>query len=211
MRTRAELKAMAKEQIKGKIGALFLVTAVISVISGLASLILSLVPLGSLIAAVIITPAFSLSLVRIYLALVNLDWKPEVKDAFSGFDDFWTAFKASFLTGLFTFLWSLLLIIPGIIKGYSYSMAMYIVAGNPGISAREAINRSKEMMEGHKMELFILYLSFYGWMLLTVLTIGIAGIWTIPYMTATLTNFYNERKPKEATYFSASNPEFEQF
>ena len=206
MKTRAELKAMAKEQIRGNIGALFVITLIIGGISFLAGLILGMIPMGSLIVSLIITPAFSLSTLRIYLALVNSGQKPEPRDAFSGFDDFWSAFKTTFLTGLFTFLWSLLFIIPGIIKGYSYSMAMYIVAENPGISALEAIDRSKKMMDGHKMEFFILYLSFYGWALLTVITFGIAGIWTIPYMNATLANFYNEVKPKE-TFYTEAAPE----
>jgi len=140
--------------------------------------------------------------------LVNNRQTPEAKDAFSGFDDFWTAFKTTFLTGLFTFLWSLLFIIPGIIKGYSYSMAMYIVAENPGISALDAIDRSKKMMDGHKMELFVLYLSLYGWALLTVITLGIAGIWTIPYMNATLANFYNEIKPQETVYAEVTPEQF---
>lgn len=210
MKTRAELKAMAKEQIRGNIGALFVITLIIGGISFLAGLILGMIPMGSLIVSLIITPAFSLSTLRIYLALVNSGQKPEPRDAFSGFDDFWSAFKTTFLTGLFTFLWSLLFIIPGIIKGYSYSMAMYIVAENPGISALEAIDRSKKMMDGHKMEFFILYLSFYGWALLTAITFGIAGIWTIPYMNATLANFYNEVKPKE-TFYTNDAPAFDQF
>ena len=210
MKTRAELKAMAKEQIRGNIGALFVITLIIGGISFLAGLILGMIPMGSLIVSLIITPAFSLSTLRIYLALVNSGQKPEPRDAFSGFDDFWSAFKTTFPTGLFTFLWSLLFIIPGIIKGYSYSMAMYIVAENPGISALEAIDRSKKMMDGHKMEFFILYLSFYVWALLTVITFGIAGIWTIPYMNATLANFYNEVKPKE-TFYTNDAPAFDQF
>ena len=209
MITRAKIKAMAKEQIKGNIGPLFIVTLIIGGISFLAGLVLGMIPLGSLILSLVVTPAFSLSTLRIYLALVNDGKTPEAKDAFSGFDDFWTAFKTTFLVSLYTMLWSLLFIIPGIIKGYSYSMAMYIVAENPGISAREAIDRSKAMMDGNKMELFVLYLSLYGWALLTVITLGIAGIWTIPYMNATLANFYNEVKPKEAVY-SEVTPEPEE-
>ncbi len=124
--------------------------------------------------------------------------KPEIKDAFAGFKDFWTAFKTTFLVGLFTALWSLLFYIPGIIKAISYSMSMFIVAENPGISSREAIRRSKEMMHGHKMEYFVLGLSFIGWALLCGITFGIAAIWVIPYMQATLVNFYNNIKPVEA-------------
>ena len=188
---RAELKSMAKEQIRGNIGILFVVTLVIAAVSGIASALLSLIPVvGSLLAAVIVTPAFSLSLVRVYLALAK-GVKPQAKDAFSGFDDFWSAFKVTFLVGLYTFLWSLLFVIPGIVKGISYSMAMYVLAENKGMSATECINASKEMTNGHKMDLFVLSLSFIGWMILGSITLGIAYIWITPYMQATFTNAYN--------------------
>lgn len=206
MRTRAELKAMAKEQIKGNLGPLFVISLIVFGITYVASLLLSLIAFGNLIVSIVISPAFSLSTVYIYLALVNFGQKPQAADAFKGFNDFFTAFKANFLASIYVFLWSLLLIIPGIIKSYSYSMILYIVAENPGISAKEALKRSKEMMEGHKMEYFVLGLSFSGWILVTVLTFGIAGIWTIPYMNATMANFYNEIKPLEAFYAEA-NPE----
>ena len=192
---RAELKSMAKEQIRGNIGILFVVTLVIAAVSGIASALLSLIPVvGSLLAAVIVTPAFSLSLVRVYLALAK-GVKPQAKDAFSGFDDFWSAFKVIFLVGLYTFLWSLLFVIPGIVKGISYSMAMYVLAENKGMSATECINASKEMTNGHKMDLFVLSLSFIGWMILGSITLGIAYIWITPYMQATFTNAYNSLKP----------------
>ena len=186
---REQLKTAAKAQIKGKIGILFLITLLIGLISGAASSLLNLIPGGGLIASIIITPAFSLSTVRVYLMVVAGN-QPEVKDAFSGFDDFWAAFKVTFLTGLFTFLWSLLFVIPGIVKSYSYSMSMYILAENKGKAALECIAESKAMTQGHKMELFVLGLSFIGWVLLSVITFGIALIWVLPYMNATTANAY---------------------
>lgn len=191
---RAELKSAAKEQIKGKIGVLFLVTLIIALISGVAGAILSLVPFGGLVVSIIITPAFSLSVIRVYLNVVN-GGQPEARDAFCGFDDFWAAFKVTFLVGLFTFLWSLLFIIPGIIKSYSYSMSLYILAENKGKPALECINESKAMTKGHKFDLFVLGLSFLGWALLCVITLGIAAIWVTPYMAATYANAYNLLKP----------------
>lgn len=192
---RAELKAAAKAQIKGKIGILFVITLIIGVVSGIASAVLSLIPVvGSLAASIIVTPAFALSTVRIYLNLFK-GKDPEAIDAFSGFDDFWSAFKVTFFVGLFTFLWSLLFVIPGIIKGISYSMATYILAENKGKAALECINESKAMTEGHKMELFVLSLSFIGWFLLCMITFGIATIWVVPYMNATFANAYLSLKP----------------
>ena len=191
---RAELKASAKEQLKGKIGILFLITLIIGLISGAASVILSLIPGGNLIVSIIITPAFSLSMIRVYLNVIKGN-TPKAKDAFCGFDDFWSAFKVTFFVGLFTFLWALLFIIPGIIKSFSYSMSTYILAENKGKPALECINESKAMTNGHKMDLFVLGLSFIGWDFLCVITLGIAGIWVIPYVQATYTNAYNSLKP----------------
>ena len=192
---RAELKMAAKQQIKGKIGILFVITLVIAVISGIASVVLGLIPVvGSLAATVIVTPAFALSVVRIYLNVVKGN-APELNDAFTGFDDFWAAFKVTFLVGLFTFLWSLLFVIPGIIKSISYSMSMYVLAENKGKPALECIAESKKMTEGHKMELFVLALSFIGWAFVGAITFGIAYIWITPYMQATMTNAYNYLKP----------------
>lgn len=191
---RAELKAAAKNQIRGKIGILFVITLIIALISGIAGAVLSFVPFGGLVASIIITPAFALSIVRVYLNLVK-GGHPSVEDAFCGFDDFWAAFKVNFLVGLFTFLWSLLFVIPGIIKAYSYSMSLYILAENKGKPALECIKESMAMTEGHKMDLFVLGVSFIGWGLLCSITFGIAGIWVVPYMQATYTNVYNSLKP----------------
>lgn len=193
---RAELKAMAKQQIKGKIGILFVITLIIAAISGIAGAILSFLPLGSLVVSIIITPAFALSTVRVYLNVIAGN-KPEAGDAFSGFDDFWSAFKVNFFIGLFTFLWSLLFVIPGIVKSYSYSMAMYILAENKGKSSRECIKESMAMTDGHKMDLFVLDLSFIGWCLLGAITFGIAFIWVVPYMQTTKANVYQSLKPAQ--------------
>lgn len=187
---RAQLKAMAKSQIKGNVGMLFL----ISLVSALVSAVANVIPVvGSVVMAFVITPAFAIATIIIYLNM-TAGVKPTVSELFNHFNKFWAAFKVTFFQGLFVALWSLLFYIPGIIKAYSYSMAMYIQAENPEIGSLEAINRSKQMMNGHKMELFVLDLSFIGWYLLCGLTFGIAAIWVIPYINATKTNFYNSIK-----------------
>ena len=192
---RAQLKAMAKEQIKGNIGILFVIALITALIGG----ILGAVPGIGSIASFVITPVLSLAMCAIYLNLVN-GQKPEIGDLFSKFNQLVPALVANLLVALFTALWMLLLIIPGIIKSISYSMTFYILAENPELSGIEAINRSKAMMEGHKMEYFILQLSFIGWILLGAITLGIAYIWVLPYMQATTTNFYNYVKSSDATY-----------
>ena len=188
--SRQELKAKAKEQIKGNIGILFVMMLIVGAVGGLANVI---PVVGSIAAAIVIIPAFSIAMVIVYLKLVS-GVKPEIAELFQHFNKFWASFKVTFFMGLFTMLWSLLLYIPGIIKGLSYSMSMYILAENPDMPALEAIDRSKKMMDGHKMELFVLMLSFIGWYLLCMVTFGIAAIYVVPYMSATLANFYNNIK-----------------
>jgi len=167
---RQEIKSMAKEQIKGKIGILFVISLLVTVICSLGALVLGLVPIvGALAASVLLFAPLSLSTIMIYLNVANYN-TPEVKDIFAGFNDLWSAFKVQFFVGLFTILWSLLFYIPGIIKSISYSMSMYILAENKGMSALEAIRRSKAMMNGHKMDYFVLGLSFIGWGLLVAIT-----------------------------------------
>lgn len=95
---------------------------------------------------------------------------------FSGFSNFFKAFLLNIVMGIFIFLWMLLLIIPGIIAAYRYSMAFYILVDNPDIGVMQAISMSKEMMRGNKANLFILHLSFIGWALLTGLVAGILAV-----------------------------------
>jgi len=187
---RLYLKSQAKQQIRGNIGVLFVITLIISIISTLSGLVLSQIPIvGNLISTFIIAPAFTLSITQIYLN-ITINKTPAVSDAFSGFNSFWTAFKVQFLAALFAFLWSLLLIIPGIIKSISYSMSMYVLAENNEKSALECINESKRITEGYKLDLFVLALSFIGWIFVGYITFGIAYIWILPYMQATFANAY---------------------
>ena len=191
---RADLKAAAKSAIQGKIGILFVITLIIGLITFGASFILSMIPFVGSIASLFVSAAFTLSIIKVYLTVAN-GGKPSAGDSFSGFDDMWSAFKVTFFVGLFTFLWSLLFVIPGIVKSYSYSMSMYVLAENKGKPALECIEESKKMTQGHKMELFVLGLSFIGWLFLVGLTFGIAGIWVYPYMQTTYANAYKALKP----------------
>ena len=93
---------------------------------------------------------------------------------------------------IFIFLWTLLLIIPGIIKSYSYSMAGFIMSENPEMSAKEAMEVSMGMMKGNKWRLFCLQLSFIGWGILCIFTLGIGFLWLSPYMNAATAAFYDE-------------------
>ena len=114
----------------------------------------------------------------------------EFKTLFSQFDRFAQGFLQKFLRGLYVFLWSLLFIIPGIIKTYSYAMTPYIMADHPEMTAKEAITASKQLMDGHKGELFCLHFSFFGWMVLCIFTLGIGNLFLTPYMNAAEAAFY---------------------
>ena len=96
-----------------------------------------------------------------------------------------------FLTELYTVLWTLLLIVPGIVKGYSYRMVPYILADRPELNHKEAITLSRQMMNGNKWKTFVLDLSFLGWAILDALTLGIVGIfYANPYMEHTYAELY---------------------
>lgn len=185
---RVEMKMAAKQQIKGNIGMLFVCTLIIGAISAAANMI-------PIVGSLLVTPSLTLGLVIIYLGLADGE-NVELSALFAGFNQFAQALVLFLLVGIFTFLWSLLFVIPGIIKGLSYSMAFYILAENPGMTGLEALNESKRIMNGHKAELFVLKLSFILWFLLCMVTCGLAMIYVYPYMEATNVNFYNTIKAK---------------
>ena len=213
--TRAHFKFLAKQQREGKVGILF-VASLLSVLTVLGILVVAGVIIGILSTLeeagaiigialavliyfamiIVVTPALSIG--RIMMLQKIADKPSESIKAtyiFKGFKHFWPAFKVMFFNGLFVFLWSLLFVIPGVIKSYSYSQAMYIIAENPELGALAAIRRSKLMMRGRKFDFFVLCeLSFYPWFLLLPFTLGILAIWLVPYMELTVINFYNHAK-----------------
>ncbi|MDD3253991.1 MAG: DUF975 family protein [Lachnospiraceae bacterium] len=98
--------------------------------------------------------------------------------------------KVMFLRGLFIGLWTLLLIVPGVIKAYEYYMVPYIMSENPQMDYRDALSLSKHMMDGHKWSTFVLEWSFIGWNLLGALLCGIGGLFVNPYIEATFAELY---------------------
>jgi uncharacterized membrane protein len=136
------------------------------------------------------------SLISVGYAQFNLDLvdgvKPTIVTMFSKGKQVWTTICANVLIFIRVLLGTILFVIPGIIASYKYSMVNYIIAENPGITAREALEMSKEMMKGNKFRFFMFGLSFFGWALVVVLTFGIASIWVAPYMQASFAKFYRE-------------------
>lgn len=154
----------------------------------------------------VIGGAITLGYVKFNLSLV--DHKPaSFAQLFSEFHRLGQGLLMQLLRNIYTFLWALLLLIPGIYASYGYAMTPYILLENPELTANEAIGKSKELMHGNRWRLFCLEISFIGWALLSLFTCGLGYFALYPYMEASYAAFYREikaekygREPKEETY-----------
>jgi uncharacterized membrane protein len=183
------LMQMARESLKGKWGlaiGTFLLYMLISVV-------LQMIPILGIIASLVITGPFALGLTYFTLS-ISRNQDAKLEQIFQGFNNFGTALGAYLLMALFIILWTLLLIVPGIIAAISYSMTFYIIADDNSIGAMDAIDKSKKMMYGYKWKYFCLCLRFLGWALLCILTLGIGFLWLMPYMQVSMAKFYDDVK-----------------
>ena len=123
---------------------------------------------------------------------------PPFSSLFSAFSSptYWNIVKTLFLRDIYIFLWSLLFIIPGIVKSYEYSMIPYLLAENPGMSAERAFALSREMTFGEKASIFVLDLSFFGWSVVCLFTFGIGYFFLSPYVQATYAELYAALRAK---------------
>lgn len=137
------------------------------------------------------------------LKVANRDGSMSYGDLFSSVRYLLKAIGLTLMISVFVLLWCILLVIPGIIAAYRYSQAIFIMVEDPNKGIMQCIRESKEMMAGHKMEYFILELSFFFWMLLGGVTCGLAYIYVYPYMTVTFANYYNSLKPVSVVYENA--------
>jgi len=203
---RVEIKTRAKETIKGRLWdfwkgylVLSLILYVIEFACGFVVGIFDLGEIGtsiaSILASLIIAP---ISMGFIYYSMRYARGESfELNDLFRYKKEWLPTFLLTFLISLFTTLWTFLLIIPGIIAALSYSMAQYIYCDEEK-DPRECIRASKEMMNGYKMDYFVFGLSFFGWIMLGVLTFGLLYIWLIPYMMTAEVLYYDELKNLES-------------
>jgi uncharacterized membrane protein len=202
MVTRSELKDRALNSLEGKWGSAAIFTLVYYVIIGLCGGFSTFIQdpsnpgpgtgVSSLLAVLVELP-LAWGFTVYFLDLVRQ--KPVSMGYLArGFSDYVRIFLTILLMGIYICLWTLLLIVPGVIKAYSYSMTYYILKDNPELSYDAAINKSMEMMRGHKMELFLLDLSFLGWWILSILTLGIGFLFLNPYYQTTRSHFYEELK-----------------
>ncbi len=111
---------------------------------------------------------------------------------FTGFRRFWQSLGGCFLYGLLVALWSLLLVIPGIIATYRYAMVFFIIADDEDCGPWEALGRSKDMMKGNKWKFFCLNLRFIGWAILAAVPCGLGYLWLVPYMQTSFAKFYED-------------------
>jgi len=168
----------------------FIFFVILGAAGGLFQLIIPII--GSAVTLIIGGP-MHMGMTKIFLRIYHKE-AIELGQMFEGFYDFTRTFTAYLLIAIYVFLWALLLIIPGIIAALGYSMTFYLMAENPALPAQEAMRKSKEMMMGHKSDLFRLGLSFIGWAFLCVFTFGIGFLWLESYMMASFTAFYYKIK-----------------
>jgi uncharacterized membrane protein len=189
MKENREIRALARSQLKGGWLEAVLIVLLYCVIISAASAVFG-------IGQLIVGGPLVLGLCAFFLNKAR-GQSAKIDNLFEGFKTFVSGLVLYLLYTLFICLWSLLFVIPGLIKALSYSMCFFIMRDNPGIGAMEAINLSRKMMNGYKMKLFLLYLSFIGWGLLACLTFGIGFLWLLPYISLSEANFYEELKKNQ--------------
>ncbi|MFW5583743.1 MAG: DUF975 family protein [Bacteroidales bacterium] len=211
MQLNSELRAQARERLEGQWGTFVLMTFLMLVIQTILQIPGYIGSLLEILSPENVLASLSFSNISNILSLLALplSWgltvsllrnhreeSVDLENLFDGFRGgrYTRVFCALFLVNLFTFLWALLLIIPGIMKAFSYALTPYILLDEPELTARQAIARSCEIMEGRRWKLFCLYLSFIGWGILSILTFGIGFLWLVPYMNASIAAFYEDAR-----------------
>ena len=195
MVTRKELRARARATLVGLFDSRWMLcigaALLVNLIMGGAS---SVFPVASLI----IGGPIAVGMASFMLAMIrSREQNPSLGELFVGFSDFAGNLVTYLLVELYIFLWSLLFIVPGIVKGISYSMVYYIRHDHPEYTATQSIEESQRLMHGHKMEYFLLQLSFLGWMLLGLLCCGVGVLWVSAYQSAANAHFYQELKLRD--------------
>lgn len=207
--TNKEIMAQARQALTGKwgmaVGAFFiyiLITMIVSMFGTGWDLITGAMSESKLSQfspvstglSIIIGGPFALGISIFTLSIIRGSEDAKMEQIFDGFKVFIKAFITYFVMTIFILLWTLLLIIPGIIAAFAYSQTFYILAENEDINPIDAIRKSREMMYGYKWKYFCLNLRFLGWVLLCLLTFGIGFLWLSPYIYVSYAAFYEEIK-----------------
>ena len=197
-----QIKQEAKDVLVGNRLILLLVMIILGAIS---------TALGAIIIGFVLIPIVNVALYYLLKHLI-LSKKLVVEKLYDQFKDFEHAIKmvaVGLLVQVITALGFILFIVPGIILGLRYSQALRIMAENKDLEILEALRKSKEMMDGHKMELFLFYLSFIGHFLLVIITIGLYGLYFMPYFLTCDANYYLHLSEQNKIFKQYLSPEYE--
>lgn len=189
IREACELRKAAREALAQKWGSAVVLTLVATLISLAAS---SIPMVGGILSVLLLPMTWSYNMA--FLDVKRNGGQYEIPVLKEGYNDFTRVLGTVVLQNVYIFLWTLLLIVPGIIKSYSYGLTIYILRDDKELSFNAAIEKSMAMMEGHKAKMFYLDLTFIGWVLLAIVTCGIGLFWVAPYMAAARVQFYEDVK-----------------
>ena len=186
LKQNSELRAEARVALTDK----WVMGAVTTLVFGAVSGAASYIPVvGTILVALPMMYGYS-----IVMLSVMRGGEMNIGGLFDGFNDFVRIVGTKLLQAIYTFLWTLLLVIPGIIKNYSYAMTDFILKDQPELANNAAIEKSMAMMDGNKMKLFLLDLSFIGWAILCLFTFGIGFLFLQPYVQSAHAAFYEDLK-----------------
>lgn len=192
LKLNSELRREARAALQGNWG----MSAVVVLVYLAVTSICSCIPMVGWLLSILICLPMSWGLYIVFYKLYN-ERVLTFDTLFDGYKDYGRILGTVLLVQIYTFLWSLLLIVPGIIKSCSYAMTPFILRDHPELSFNAAIEKSMAMMEGNKMKYFLLCLSFIGWGILCVLTLGIGTLFLSPYMNTSFAAFYNDLKAQQ--------------
>lgn len=192
LKENSQLRAEARQALQGKWPMAAVAALIYSVIAGGLSAIPFIGGLCSLFIGLPVAYGIAIVMLGVYRGK-DIDFGV----LFEGFQDYSRIFVTKLLQAIYTLLWSLLLVIPGIIKSYSYAMTDFILKDEPEMKNNAAIEKSMAMMENNKMKLFLLDLSFIGWALLAIVTFGIGFLFLQPYMQVSRAAFYEDLKAQQ--------------
>ncbi len=196
LKQNSELRAQAREALRGKWPMAAVAALIYSAIAGGLSSIPFIGWIGSLLVGLPVAYGFAVLMLGVFRGAEEVD----LGVLFAGFQEYSRILSTKLLQAVYTFLWSLLLLIPGIIKHYSYGMTDYILKDEPELCDNAAIERSMAMMEGNKMKLFLLDLSFIGWAILCLFTFGLGFFVLQPYMQVARAAFYEDLKAQQGGF-----------
>ncbi|MFA5236062.1 MAG: DUF975 family protein [Bacilli bacterium] len=183
--TASDFRRVASEKVNAQMTNSIIIYLIFFVITSFA--------LGTVVGEFVLMGPLTLGLVK-YAKMISKGEKVEIEVLFKGIENFVAAMIVWIIKTVFTFLWSLLFVIPGLVKHYAYSMSMYLLEETPTLDPLEAIKRSQDMMQGHKWRLFCLEISYIGWFILSAFTFGILLLWVMPKFEVAHYEFFLDLK-----------------